>query len=241
MSVDPKILDRLAKLMELAESSNEHEAELAAQRAGEMMAKHQLDSADIEAHVAGAQKPKVERGRIDAEESEPLSRIENWHKALLSSLADVLGAKAFFNGRGKYAEFRIIGPADSVSTGRYLYLHLSKQVSRLSRDAQRRHLEGSNAWRRAYSLGMVARLWERLKAGRAAALKVATTTALVWVDKTKLAIAAEYDQLSLRSARAPKAAKRPDAKSVGYFDGDRVDIGSSNARAIGEGQKKLRS
>lgn len=233
-----KILDRLAKLLELAESSNEHEAEVAAQRAAELMTKHQLDAADVEAHRAGASAPKIERGRIDAEEGAPESRVENWHKALLSSIADVLGARAWFRGRGKLAQFLIIGPADSVATGRYLYMHLSQQVNKLSREAQRRHGEAQNAWRRAYAMGMVARVWERLRAGRAEAMKVATTTALVWVDKTKAAIEQSYAEMSLRTAKAGKV-KRPDAKSVGYRDGDRVDVGSGGARALGEGQRKL--
>ena len=239
MSVDPKILDRLKKLMEMADRGTEAEAAVAAERAAELMAKHQLDVADVEAHKAGADKPQIERGRIDAEEADPLTRLENWNKSLLAAISDSLGARAWIQSRGKRGMFRIIGPVDSVSTARYLYLHLSRQVNRLSREAGRLHGETSNAWRRSYAIGMVARVWERLKAGRAAAMSAATSTALVWVDKTKQAIDAEHAEMNLRAARHG-ARKRPDAGSYGYRDGDRVDLGSGGAR-LAEGQKTLKS
>lgn len=233
------ILDKLAKLLELAESDNEHEAELAAQRASELMTKHSLEVADVEAHKVGASKPKIDRGRIDAaSDDEPFSRVENWHKSLAASIAEVLNARVIFRGRGKLFEFRLIGPADSVTTARYLYLHLVQQINAMSRAAQRRHNEPQNAWRRSYALGMVSKTWIRLKAGKAEAMKTATSTALVWVDKTKLAIEAEMASMKLRDARTgPK--KRADAASWGYRDGDKVDLGSSTAPRLGEGQKKL--
>lgn len=236
-----EVLDRLAKLMEMAERGTENEAQVAAERASEMMAKHQLGVADVEAHRAGATRPRIERGRIDAEEGEPMSRMENWHKSLLAGIADAVGAACYINSRGKRGMFRIIGPVDSVATARYLYLHLSRQVNRLSREAQREHHEPQNAWRRSYALGMVARVWERLKAGRATAMREATSTALVWVDKTRQAIDEEFSAMELGVSRAPQARKRPDAGSYGYRDGASVDLGSDDAPRIGEGQRKLKA
>lgn len=43
------VLDKVRKLLELAKSANEHEAATAAARAAELMLKHQIEEADLEA------------------------------------------------------------------------------------------------------------------------------------------------------------------------------------------------
>lgn len=237
---DDRILSKLAKLLELKDSPNEHEAQVAAQRAAELMAKHQIDEAQVIAASARPDdKPRLEEGRIDGE-GEEASRIENWHKALLVAVAEACGGRAWMNGRGRYQRFMMVGPKDSVASARYIYMHLERQVSRFSRAATRESPVGTNAWRRAYAMGMVARVRERLVAGRRAAMKAATSTALVVVDKTALAVKEAHDAKNLRTSRYG-GMKRPDAQTHGYRDGDKVDLGSSDARRLGEGQKKLSS
>lgn len=238
---DDRILHKLAKLLELAERGDEHEAQVAAQRAAELMAKHQIDAAQvIAASSRPDEKPVVEEGRIDGAGDEGASRIENWHKALLVSVAEACGGRAWMSGKGRYQRFMMVGPKDSVAAARYVYMHLEKQVNRLSRAAMRESSVGTNAWRRAYAVGMVARVRERLIAGRRAAMKMATTTALVVVDKTALAVAEAHDAKNLRQSKSG-AIKRPDAMSHGYRDGDRVDLGSQGAARLGEGQRRLKS
>ncbi len=46
--VDTNIVERIRKLLALTESDNQHEAELAAQRASELLEKHQLSMTDID-------------------------------------------------------------------------------------------------------------------------------------------------------------------------------------------------
>lgn len=233
-----KILDRLAKLLEMSKSGNENEAALAAERAAELMVKHQLEIADVEMRLKGKEaRVEVTTARIDGGDDAPPSRIENWHKNLLSSVVDLHGGRAFFRGRGKYATFSMIGPKDAVATARYMYSFLERQINRLSRAATRERGE-SNAWRRSYAIGMVVRVSERLRAGKRAAMATATTQALVLVDKTAIAVQAEWDKRKFRDGRSGPR-KRPDAGQYGYADGDRVDIGSATG-ALGEGQKKLR-
>lgn len=235
---DEKVLDRLVKLMEMAKRGTENEAEIAAQRAAEIMAKYQIEAADIEATIAGKTKPAIEQGRIDDNDDKP-KRVERWHSALLWAVADACGGKAWMHGRGRYQQFFMVGPKGSVDSAKYLYAMLEKDVNRLSREAGRRHFEPSNAWRRAYALGMVQRIGERLRAGRAAAMKTATTTAMVHVDATKKAIEVAFDSLGARQQKAGTQ-KRPDARTWGYHDGAHVDIGSTDRARLGEGQKKLK-
>lgn len=238
MSADDAILRKLAKLLELSERGDEHEAQVAAQRAAELMAKHQIDAAQVIAASARPDdRPSLEEGRIDGDGDET-SRIENWHKALLVSVAEACGGRAWMNGRGRYQRFMMVGPKDSVASARYIYMHLERQIGRLSRAAMRASDVGTNAWRRAYAVGMVARVRERLIEGRRTAMRAATSTALVVVDKTALAVKEAHDAKGLRTSRYG-AMKRPDAHTYGYRDGDKVDLGSSDARRLGEGQKKL--
>lgn len=241
MSNDSKIMERLAKLLELADRGDEHEAEVAAQRAAELMARHQIEMHDVTAFVAGQSEIKVEHGRVDGEDADDPSRCEKWHRALLKAVADALGSRGYVEPttNPKFMRFRIVGPVDSVRAGRYLFMSITRQINRLSREAGRRHGETSNAWRRAYALGMVARVRERLVAGRASVMGAASSTALVWIDKTKEKVD-EFvkNKLELRQIKS-RAVARPDAADWGYRDGDKVDVGDNSRGRLGAEQKKL--
>lgn len=235
---DERVLDKLSKLLELANRGDEHEAANAAARAAELMAKYEITEADIRARSSDA--PSVEQGRIDAEDGARMSRIEKWHKLLFSAIAEACGARGFFHHQGKYATFHIIGPAGSVATASYMYASLERQINRISRQAQREHGEPSNAWRRSHAIGCVARVAERMRDARRVVMREATSTALVYIDKTKQAIEREYAQLKAKPM-ATRPQKRKDAMSIGYDDGSQVDIGDESAGRLGEGRKVLRS
>lgn len=239
-NVDDKILTRLAKLLEMSGSSNEHEAQVAAQRAAELMAKHQLTAADVASKSGGAVVFTTESGRIDADDrAADSSRVERWHIALASTIATAMGGRMWMYGRGRDKCFMMIGPPDSVSAARYLYASMSKQTNRLARERARELGETQNAWRRAYCIGVVIRVGERLEAGRKQAFDAATSVALVWVDKQKAAVEDEFAKLALRTSRRGTLA-RPDASSFGYADGNKVDVGGDRA-SLGEGRKALKS
>lgn len=237
-----RAIDKLTKLLALAESENEHEAENAAARAAELMAKHQLSEADVEARRSGgARKPMIERGRIDADETAPFSRVENWHKSLAACLADVFGGKMWSQGRGKLHRLMMMGTPDAIASTRYMYASLVRQVGVMSREAGRRLNEPSNAWRRTYCLGVVSRIYDRMITARQAAFKssVATSTALVVIDSQKAALAERWEA-EMTDVKASKrgARKRPDASVEGWTDGAGVDVGGG--RALSEGRKALK-
>lgn len=235
---DNKILDRLAKLLELSKSGNENEAQVAAERAAELMTKYHLEAADVEMRLNGKNaKIEVTTARVDGGDDAAPSRVENWHKSLLASLCELVGAHPFFTGRGKYATFSMIGPSSAVGTTRYMYSFLERQINRLSRQATRERGE-SNAWRRSYAIGMVVRVHERLKAGKATAMREATSTAMVLVDKTALAVQEEVNKRKFRKAKTGTR-KRGDATGYGYADGGKVDIGGATG-SLGAGQKTLK-
>lgn len=232
-NVDPRILDKLQGLLNLKQSPNEHEATLAAERAAELMARHGIQEADLQLRTAG--RIQITEGRIDAAESEASSRVENWHKQLHAAVADVCGGRAYMHGRGRQQIFFVVGTPDTVKTAAYMYQFLVKQIGALSRAATRERGE-SNAWRRAYAVGMVSRVYSRLQTARDTGIG-SDSTSLVLVDKRRQAVDDHMSKKKLRSSKAGSM-KRPGAASVGYVDGDRIDIGRRGP-ALTEGQKTL--
>lgn len=238
MTTREDVMAKLQKLFSLSQSSNEHEAALASQRAAELMAKHQIEAAELEEHVGSTQAPRVESGRFDADEDADWSkREEAWKTQLGSTIAAGLGGKMWRQYGHKVYRFFMIGPPDSVNAARYLYLALSKEIARLSQREMKIRGE-SNAWRRAYCLGMVARIGSRLAEGRRAALS--TSTAMVLVNKMDIAVAEAYDAKNLKDSKIGQRLKRNDGTTEGWIDGGKLDLSNVDDRArLGTGNKKL--
>jgi hypothetical protein len=234
--MNAEIMNKLKKLFELSKSDNEHEAALAGERAAELMAKHQIDAAEVYARTH--EEPQApERGRIDAEENDPVSkREERWMGTLISAIAMGLGGLAWRAAKYRIFQYFMMGPPGSVAAARYLYMALSREINRISRTAQRARGE-SNAWRRAFALGMVINVHTRLQEGRKRVLS--TETAMVHVSKMDVAIKVAMDAMKLKDAKVGTM-KRPDAQSEGYVAGEQLDIGDFGRPRIGSGPKQLK-
>lgn len=231
--VSDGLLRRLKALAEMAERGTEHEREIAAGRLAELMVKYQIESFDT-----ASPEPQAEEGRLDADEGAPPSRVEHWEKMLLSSVAEVCGGRCWLRGRGRYQQLRMVGPKDSVGGARYMYLWLRRQVAEMSREAARTKGDGSNAWRRAYASGCVAKIYKRMKDARR--VVVEQSQALVLVDRQKAAVDARFADLGeLRTSKGGRLDRRH-AATEGWVDGDRVDVGGHDQRQVGEGQKRLK-
>ena len=234
------VMDKLKKLMSLSQSSNEHEAALAAQRAAELMARHQIEAAEFHAHVGHTDEPTTpESGRIDAEEESAWGkREEAWKAQLADALATNLGGKMWRQYGHKIFRFFMIGPPDSIAAARYLYMALEAQIRRLGQVEMRKRGE-SNAWRRAYQLGMVLNVSSRLKQGRETV--ISTSTAMVHVSRMNEAVEEVYAAMELKHSKGGQL-KRADATSDGYRDGAQLDISSAPGRkGLGEGHRRLKN
>jgi len=233
------VLDRVAKLLELADrAGTEHEAANAAARAAELMAKHQITILDVQSRGVESE-PGVEEGRLDSDdESAGPSRVENWHRRLLSAVCAAFGGRPWMCGRSRMQEMRMVGPPGSVATARYMYLWLERQIRHMAREAARRHGE-TNAWRRSYALGVVTRVHVRLQEGRRAGQVGAWSQAMFLVDRQQAAIHDRMSTMGLRQARAG-VRRRPDATSWGFHDGADVELGESEARRLADAPKRLK-
>src|ERR1700760_4954522 len=91
---DTKVVDRVRKLLALAQSSNVNEAATAALRARELMEQHRLEEGDIAISSGGA----VPREDVVEEELQPRggSRVLKWKTQLAAALAEAFNSQSIY-------------------------------------------------------------------------------------------------------------------------------------------------
>jgi hypothetical protein len=153
-----KIVERVRKLLALAEDggATEAEAQLAAEKARELMAEHGLSTATVEAHGGqGEARAKVElQGKAD----------KWWQPPLMEAICEtcfVFVERKYRNdraGRTLGAGYRMIGRESGVATAQVLFDYLCATVERATREHTVK-LEKPKWFQRAMS----ERLQERIK------------------------------------------------------------------------------
>ncbi len=183
-------IEKAVKLLRLAQSSNPHEAALAASRAQEIMDRFKLEglSADFDPNTRPAE--AIEDFRADPLDSS--SSIESWRARLCHHVATSNECKVYIlrtvNGSG----FAIVGRASDAQTVRYLYSWLKQEVDRLACE----HCAGlGRTYRNNFRIGYVETVVERLVESREATNEAVKSEATVAGD---LAVARVEKALALR-------------------------------------------
>jgi hypothetical protein len=122
-----RILSKIRKLQALAQSSNEHEAAAAAERAAELLAEHQICEAEL--GVASV----IDEGISERRGPRPT----DWEASLVRGIGAGTGARVYFERRGPRGRitegsWKAIGTPDQVATARYLLQALRREIERLS-------------------------------------------------------------------------------------------------------------
>lgn len=112
-----KILERLKKLFALGQSSNQHEAELAMQKASELMAEHQIGMAQIDLH---------DDGDITKEEHflPEGARMANWVLRLATACAVLYDAQCHRVIARGGVKLRFYGTPTDISLAKATFDHL---------------------------------------------------------------------------------------------------------------------
>jgi Protein of unknown function (DUF2786)/SprT-like family len=176
-SADQHLLERIAKLLALAESSNEHEAQAAMSAAQRLMLKYNIDLA-----VSG-----LEPGYGFRHLGEPSGRVNEAQRILAGILADhffvqtiwVPVWRAHEGKRGSVLE--ICGSDANLELADYVHTFLNVTAERLFRD-YRRSPAGRSAKRLTFLAGVMAGFRERLERER----KKSKAEGLVWVGDAAL-------------------------------------------------------
>jgi len=184
-----KIVDRIRKLLKLAESSNVDEAANAAAHAQRLMERHNIDVALLD---DGAGK---DRWAVSDHPDMPLAtgkRIATWKVRLCQDLAEVNGCEAYFNAdEGGAMDLCLVGAREDALNVQRLYTYLTTEIDRLAvcfRAALPKRAKVRTALE-SFRVGAVDTIHWRLKEAQEAARKAArkaaraeSSTALARID-----------------------------------------------------------
>lgn len=217
------IISKIQALLALAKSSNQHEATSAAARAAELMVKHQIEEAEIE-----AAKPIEEQIREASLNMDPVYRTKKvtmWRYSLLLAVAGVFGCKPLLIKRGRESCFYLAGIEDDIAGARVLYHWLSLKIESLADIVCKgRGMSISQS----YCIGFVEGIQFSMNEAEREAKKTASSSALAIVtNKIVLASAAITKAVGKTEKVAQKSKVRLDdaAFGAGFERGKKEQIG----------------
>lgn len=171
-----RVLERIRKLLALAGSDNQHEAEAAMQRAHELMLRHNVDAAS------------TKRSYTVRHLGDPTKRCTRVETAVLSLLSEfffvkVIVVPAFVPHLGKRGKvYEIAGTLANVEMAEHVYGFLLATAERLWAENRSDARVRSGRDRLSYQDGVIRGFREKLLADR----KTFKGTGLVWVGDSDL-------------------------------------------------------
>lgn len=211
------IINKIKKLLALANSANEHEAALAARHAQRLLSEHNLAMADIE--------PDTRPESADTVEITATKTLPKWVRHLSAVVGDVFDCKVVHHPTDGTITF--IGVGDDVQVAAYTFSYLDKTVRRLcgnymkSRDTGKISSRGREVMRQSYYLGAVSTITGRLREQKIAT--PVTPGALVPV-KEGLIRKAMSEMGPIRTVRSRRSSVDSDSYAKGQQDGQQIGI-----------------
>jgi hypothetical protein len=211
------IIEKIKKLLALANSSNEHEAALAASHAQRLLSEHNLAMADIEAAHKTNKADKVET---------TLSKtLPKWLRHLSSGVSTAFDCQAVhYPATGKMT---FIGVGADVQIAAYTFAYLNRTVRRLCASYMKNNVSLALAnrhrelMRQSYYLGAVSTITTRLKVQK---LQTPITSGALVPVKEGLIKQAMNEIGNIRTVRSRKSYINPDAYTKGQDDGRQIGI-----------------
>lgn len=225
------IIEKIKKLLALANSSNEHEAALAAGHAQRLLSEHNLAMADIEA----AQKPD----KADKVETAVSKTLPKWVRHLSAGVSTAFDCQAIHHPASGKMTF--IGVGADVQVAAYTFTYLDRTVRKLCSTYMKQHAAGTIAnrhrelMRHSYYLGAVSTINNRLKEQK---IQTPVTPGALVPVKEGLIRQAMNEIGTVRTMHSRRSYINSDAYASGQTDGRQVGIhhgigGASSPRSIG--------
>lgn len=258
--MNEKIVDKIKKLLRLADSANVNEAATAAGAAQRLMETYQIDQAMVALEDDDAPGGNVEDEPIrhfdDDEALHVWSRLASWKLQLAWAIAAENGCRTFqshvySHERGRYLRtIGIVGRPSHVATVRYLFTYLMAEIDRLCRTSARGK---GRTWANSFRLGAVHEVRKRLAqarlkardeareklAGDSVAL-VRLDQALARIDKFRDTVDAWMkEKMNLHASSASRHQTDRDAWYEGRDAGRGIDLGAGSSGSIGAGNRAL--
>jgi hypothetical protein len=172
------VLEKVSKLLALAQSPNEHEAQAAMNLAQRLMLEHNLSELEAER----------ERGYVSRELGEPTGRLEESIGLIGTVLrehffVEVIQLRVWRPLEGRRGSvLEVTGTVENVAMAEYVYSFLHHTAEQLWEQHKRAHRIKSDRDRRAYRAGVMGGFLEKLRAER----RSNERKGLVWVGDPAL-------------------------------------------------------
>lgn len=220
-----EVIDKVQKLLTLANSSNANEAAAAAGVANKLIDQYRLSQADLE--VSGQVEEPLEEDEGHVYQT---GKITLWKHVLVSELAKHYGLsywmKCTYPTGRKVTAFKLVGRKSDIAVAKYMFSWLLLECQRLS-DL---HVKGEGRVRVAsYCLGFVDGVTTQLANSRKEAKKEASTDAIVKLDNRS------KEAEEFRNSLHPKL-KIVKGKSSTHIDNDTYNAGIISGQNIHLGQ-----
>ena len=238
-------IEKVRKLMKLATSPVQAEAELAAAKASEIMSKYELDSAALE--LTSTEKVEEEVKDFGDDPLDQGGVVQSW-KGRLSMVISHLHGCQVYKSSGRLC---LIGRPSDVATVRYLYGWICRQIDIVTDGLG---LGFSRNFKTNFRLGMVDTISIRMKEAAEKAkqefmtekVSQGSTTALMLVNnslalrKKYLDDAIEYgkQKLHLRASHSRGARFNDAGRAAGREAGHKVQFNAVR-RSLNRGQTQL--
>lgn len=155
------VIDKVRKLLRLAESPNANEAAAAAAKAQSLIDEHNLSTALLALDGAENTQPDEEIEDFGAKgaplDAQPV--LHRWRATLAGTIARANSCR-IYNNHGSLA---LVGRPSDAETVRYLFAYLAREVERLCEKDGR---GCGRTWRNNYRLGVVDTIMRKLHAER---------------------------------------------------------------------------
>lgn len=211
------IIEKIKKLLALANSSNEHEAALAAGHAQRLLSEHNLAMADIEA----SHRPD----KADKVETSVSKSLPKWMRHLSAGVSTAFDCQAVHHpATGKMT---FIGVGADVQIAAYTFTYLDRTVRKLCGDYMKRHARSTIAnrdrelMRQSYYLGAVSTITDRLRVQK---IQTPVTSGALVPVKEGLIRQAMNEIGTIRTMHSRRSYINSDAFSRGQSDGGQVGI-----------------
>ena len=214
---DNLIIEKIRKLLALSNSSNEHEAALAAGHAQRLLSEHNLAMADIE-----AKEPPQSADRVETSVAKALPK---WVRHLSAGVCSAFDCQAIHHPA--YGKLTFIGVGADVQIAAYTFAYLDKSIRKLCT----RYLKDNAATliparqreliRHSYYLGAVSTINIRLRNQKR---QTPTTPGAMVPVKEGLIKKAMDDAGATRTIRSRRSYINAQAYNRGQSDGRNVEI-----------------
>ena len=245
-----RIIDRIRKLLALAEGrgATEAEAALAAERAAELMREHDLAEAEIRVSDDSVKaEPMVDGQGVPVAGTDTQRRRVAWKERIADAVARRFGCEVWTRGAATMLFGRVSHCQAASYTSAYLFREVDRLADDVYEDEARDYGHDARRWKSSFRMGCAIRLARRLyqlteQERPAAPTPAATGTALMVVERDRAEVKAAFKTMTKGWGRASAlrgGGQSSAGRTAGIKAADRINL-SGGRTALGAGTAQIR-